>query len=296
VRTEPRGGFEADEVLRLAAIAESHSTHPIARSIRAAYAGDVDADAVTDVREEKGFGVVARAGSRTILAGSDRLLHREGVEHTDCDAEGTIVYVAADGTYAGYIVIADELKPDAAEAVAELKELGVEEVVMLTGDNETIAHSVAEEIGIDTVHAELLPEEKVAKVEEIAARLPDGKRLAFVGDGINDAPVLMRSDIGIAMGALGSDAAIEAADVVLMDDRMTGVGDAVRVAHHTRSVVLQNIALALLVKAVFLTLGAFGIATMWEAVIADMGTSLLAVLNATRTLRYSRERAVQTSA
>ena len=290
VRTEPRNGFDATEVLRLAALAESHSTHPIARSIRAAYRGEADPDAVADVREERGYGVVARSGSRTILAGSDRLLHREGVEHTDCDADGTVVYVAVDGTYAGYIVIADELKPDAAEAVAELKELGVERVVMLTGDNETIARSVASETGIDTVHAELLPEEKVAKVEEIAAGLPEGKRLAFVGDGINDAPVLMRADIGIAMGALGSDAAIEAADVVLMDDRMTGVGDAVRVSHHTRSVVLQNIALALIVKAVFLTLGAFGIATMWEAVIADMGTSLLAVLNATRTLRYSRER------
>jgi Zn2+/Cd2+-exporting ATPase len=293
VRTEPRNGFAADEILRLAALAESHSTHPIARSIRAAHEEEVDPDTVTDVREEKGYGVVARFGSSTILAGSDRLLHREGVEHTDCDAAGTVVYVAVDGTYAGYIVIADELKPDAAAAVAEMKALGVERVVMLTGDNETIARSIASETGIDTVYAELLPEEKVAKVEEIAADLPEGKRLAFVGDGINDAPVLMRSDIGIAMGALGSDAAIEAADVVLMDDRMTGVGDAVRVSHHTRSVVLQNIALALVVKAVFLTLGAFGVATMWEAVIADMGTSLLAVLNATRTLRYSRERAIR---
>jgi Zn2+/Cd2+-exporting ATPase len=187
-------------------------------------------------------------------------------------------------------VIADELKPDAAAAVAEMKALGVENVVMLTGDNATIASSVAGETGIGTFYAELLPEEKVAKVDELAAALPEGKRLAFVGDGINDAPVLMRSDIGIAMGALGSDAAIEAADVVLMDDRMTGVGDSIGVARHTRQVVLQNIALALLVKAVFLTLGALGIATMWEAVIADMGTSLLAVLDATRTLRYTRQR------
>ncbi len=248
---------------------------------------------MTEVREEKGFGIVSRAGGRTILAGSDRLLHREGIEHTDCGAEGTVVYVAVDDTYAGYIVIADELKPDAAEAVAEMKALGVERVVMLTGDNETIAKSIAEKCGIDDYYAELLPEEKVARVEEMAHSLPEGKRLAFVGDGINDAPVLMRSDIGIAMGALGSDAAIEAADIVLMDDRMTGAGDAVAVARHTRSVVIQNIALALVVKAVFLTMGAFGIATMWEAVIADMGTSLLAVLNATRTLRYSRtDRAV----
>ncbi len=319
VRTEPRNGFDGDEVLRLAALAESHSSHPIARSIRAAYeraasagggpdtsgsrgahrggpageagtgtAAGLDTDTVTDVHEEKGYGVMARVGSQRVLAGSDRLLHREHIEHGDCNAEGTVVYVAVDDTYAGYIVIADEVKPDAAEAVAEMKALGVDRVIMLTGDSEAIAKRIAEDTGIDAVYAELLPEEKVAKVEEIAAALPEGKRLAFVGDGINDAPVLMRADIGIAMGALGSDAAIEAADIVLMDDQMRGVGNSIRVARHTRSVVLQNIVLALLVKAVFLTLGAFGIATMWEAVIADVGVSLLAVLNATRTLRMSR--------
>ncbi|MFP4484435.1 MAG: heavy metal translocating P-type ATPase [Spirochaetaceae bacterium] len=299
-RTEPRNGFDRKELLRLAALAESHSSHPIARSIRVAYerldsgayAPDASAssDAVSDVREEKGYGVMARVGSQRILAGNDRLLHREGIEHSDCNAEGTVVYVAVEGTYAGYIVIADEMKPDAAEAVAEIKRLGVDKVIMLTGDGETVARRVADDAGIDTVYAGLLPEEKVAKVEEIAAELPGGKRLAFVGDGINDAPVLMRADIGIAMGALGSDAAIEAADIVLMDDQMGGVGSAVRVARHTRSVVLQNIALALIVKAVFLALGALGVATMWEAVIADMGTSLLAVLNATRTLRFSHRK------
>ena len=319
VRTEPRNGFAREEVLQLAALAESHSSHPIARSIRAAYeraesagggpdtpgtrgahrggpageagtatAAGLDTDAVTDVREEKGYGVVARVGARRILAGSDRLLHREQIAHSGCNAEGTVVYVAVDDTYAGYIVIADEVKPDAAEAVVEMKALGVDRVIMLTGDSEAIARRIAEDTGIDAVHAGLLPEEKVAKVEEIAAELPEGKRLAFVGDGINDAPVLMRADIGIAMGALGSDAAIEAADIVLMDDQMRGVGSSIRVARHTRSVVLQNIVLALLVKAVFLALGAFGIATMWEAVIADVGVSLLAVLNATRTLRMSR--------
>jgi len=288
VRTAPKGGFGREELLRLAALAESHSTHPIARSIRAAYGGDIDDDAVTDVREEKGFGVVAQADTRRIIAGSERLLIREGIDYDEYEVEGTVVHVAVDGVYAGYIVIADTLKPDAAEAVAKIKELGVESVVMLTGDNESIAGRIAEAAGIDTVYAELLPEEKVAKVEEIAAALPEGKRLAFVGDGINDAPVLMRADIGIAMGALGSDAAIEAADIVLMDDRMSGVGDSIHVARHTRSVVLQNIWLALIVKGVFLTLGALGIATMWEAVLADMGTSILAVLNATRTLRFSR--------
>lgn len=288
IRTETRNGFDREELLRLAALAESHSTHPIARSIRAAYGKEVEADRVTNVREDKGFGVVADVESRTIIAGSDRLLHREGVAHSDCNAEGTVVYVAVDGTYVGYVVIADELKADAAEAISEIRQLGVDHVIMLTGDNEKIANRIAEDTGIDTVYAELLPEQKVAKMDEIASAVPEGKRVAFVGDGLNDAPVLMRADIGIAMGALGSDAAIEAADVVLMDDRMHGIGDAIQVARSTRSVVIQNIALVLLVKAVFLTLGAFGIATMWEAVIADMGTSLLAVLNATRTLRYSR--------
>lgn len=284
-RAEPRNGFDRQELLRLAALAESHSSHPIARSIRDAYGEEIDAEALTDVREEKGFGVTARVGSRSIVAGSDRLLKREGIEHEGPTGGSTVVHVAVDGTYAGYLVIEDELKADAAAAISEIKSLGVERVIMLTGDNEPVARRVSGEAGIDAFYAELLPEEKVAKVEEIAAALPEGKRLAFVGDGINDAPVLMRSDVGIAMGALGSDAAIEAADVVLMDDRMEGVADAIRVAHHTRAVVLQNIVLALLVKAVFLTLGAFGVATMWEAVIADMGTSILAVLNATRTLR-----------
>ncbi|MFW5776141.1 MAG: heavy metal translocating P-type ATPase [Spirochaetota bacterium] len=288
----PRNGYDEAHLLRLAAIAESHSSHPIARSIRDAYraaGGDaVHADAVSQTREEKGLGVVARAGSQTIVAGSDRLMHREGIEHADCDAVGTVVYVAADGTYAGYIVIADELKAEARRAIASIKALGVDRVVMLTGDNEAIAARVASELGIDSYHAELLPEEKVAKVSELSEALPDGKRLVFVGDGINDAPVLMQADVGIAMGALGSDAAIEAADVVLMEDRVDGIGHAIETARYTRSVVLQNIALALVVKIGFLALGAVGIATMWEAVIADMGVSLLAVLNATRTLRAAR--------
>ena len=297
VRTVPAENFTREEVLRLAALAEAHSTHPIARSIREAATADSpsadvapeDASAkVTDVREEKGFGVSATVGKMKVLAGSDRLLKREGVAHPDTDEDGTVVYLAVEGVYAGHILIADELKSEASRAVAELKALGVDTVVMLTGDNDSIAERVATEAGIDSYHAELLPEEKVEKVEELADCLPEGKRLAFVGDGINDAPVIMRSDIGVAMGALGSDAAIEAADIVLMDDRVDGVGSAVQVARHTRSVVLQNIAVALGVKAVFVALGAVGIATMWEAVIADMGISLLAVFNATRTLRYSR--------
>jgi Cd2+/Zn2+-exporting ATPase len=198
------------------------------------------------------------------------------------------VYVVLDKSYVGHLVIADEIKAEAAEAIADLRAAGVQRVVMLTGDNEAVARSVAEVVKVDLWYAGLLPEDKVRIVEQLSKELPKGQRLAFVGDGINDAPVLMRADVGFAMGALGSDAAIEAADVVLMDDKVNGIGSAIRVAKHTRSVVMQNISLALLVKFAFLALGAVGFATMWEAVIADVGVSLLAVLNSTRTLRYSR--------
>lgn len=289
--TVPRNGFDADRLLLLAAHAEAHSTHPIARSIRDAYGAGLDADAVSDVREEKGYGVIARLSGQTIMAGSDRLLHREGIEHSDCDAHGTVVYVVCDRQYAGYLVIADEIKSEAAAAIADLRTVGVEQVVMLTGDGEAVARRVAEEVGVDSWYAELLPEDKVHRVEELVAGLPPGKRLAFVGDGINDAPVLMRADVGFAMGAMGSDAAIEAADVVLMDDKVGGIAAAIRVAHRTRSIVMQNIALALLVKAGFLALGAIGIATMWEAVIADVGVSVLAVLNSTRAMAIGSPRA-----
>ncbi len=298
-----RDGFTSEQVLEFAATAESRSSHPIARSIRAAAVGGAAPSevgavggaapsevALLDVREEKGYGIIAWTSEHVVVAGSDRLLHREQIDHSDCDAAGTVVYVAVDGTYAGYIAIADELKPEARSAVQDLRALGIETIVMLTGDNRQTAERIARQADIDTVYAELLPEEKVAKVEELAAALPEGKRLAFVGDGINDAPVIMRSDIGIAMGAMGSDAAIEAADIVLMDDQVSNVAGAIRIASHTRSVVMQNIVLALLVKLVFLGLGAVGIATMWEAVLADMGVSVAAVLNATRTLRYASSR------
>ncbi|GAB6090623.1 heavy metal translocating P-type ATPase [Spirochaeta dissipatitropha] len=287
-QTVPRNGFDAGELLRLAATAEAHSSHPIARSIRGAYGQSLEAVDDMEVREEKGYGVIARVGNQEIMLGSDRLLHRENIEHSDCEIPGTVVYVVIDRVYAGYIVITDELKAEAAEAIADLHTLGIKQVLMLTGDNSNVARQVAEAAGVDSWYAELLPEEKVAKLEELSTQLPKGERLAFVGDGINDAPVLMRADVGIAMGALGSDAAIEAADVVLMDDKLDGIASAIRVAQHTRMVVMQNISLALLVKAGFLALGAFGVASMWEAVIADVGVALLAVLNATRTLRYSR--------
>lgn len=281
----PRNGHTAEELLRWAALAEAHSTHPIARSIREAHEGTTNGELVTEVTEDRGFGVRAIVDGRVVLAGSDRLLHREEISHTDCDVRGTVVYVTVDQTFVGYIVISDEVKDEAAGAVSELRSAGVDEIVMLTGDNRHIAADVAERIGVDHYFAELLPEEKVAKVEEMQRLLPDDRRLAFVGDGINDAPVLMCSDVGIAMGALGSDAAIEAADVVLMDDDVRRVPSAIRIGRHTRKIVLQNIVFALAVKSVFLIMGALGIATMWEAVIGDVGVSLLAVLNATRTLR-----------
>jgi Cd2+/Zn2+-exporting ATPase len=290
-RTVPRNGRSPEEVLRWAATAEAHSTHPIARSIRDAFTGDIDPDAVTEVQEEKGYGVTAAAAGHRILSGSDKLLHREGIEHSDCETEGTVVYVVLDGVYIGYLLIADELKAEAARAITSLRALQVERIVLLTGDNRHIAEHVARELGIGEYHAELLPEEKVAEVERLKGELPRGKRLAFAGDGINDAPVLMSADVGFAMGALGSDAAIEAADVVLMDDRVDRIPAALSTARFTRRVVLQNIALALTVKAAFLTLGVFGIATMWEAVIADVGVTLLAVLNAMRTLRVRRNSA-----
>ncbi|MBN2050690.1 MAG: cadmium-translocating P-type ATPase [Spirochaetales bacterium] len=284
----PRNGCSPEDLLRWAALAEAHSTHPIARSIRTAYPGELAPASVSNVREEKGYGVSAMAEGRAILAGNDKLLHRERIEHQDCGVVGTVVYVVLDSVYMGYLLISDEIKPEAAETIRSLRNLGVERLVMLTGDNRVIAESVAKTLGIDEYRAELLPEEKAAAVEELKREMKKGRRLAFVGDGINDAPVLMVSDIGIAMGALGSDAAIEAADLVLMDDRIDRVPMAIRIARFTRKVVIQNIVLALLVKAVFLAFGAFGLATIWEAVIADVGVALLAVLNSMRTLGISR--------
>jgi Cd2+/Zn2+-exporting ATPase len=286
-RVVPRNGHTEDEVLRYAALAEAHSNHPIAVSIRAAYRGDVDTAQVTDVREDRGYGVVARAAGVEVCAGSDRMLHREGIAHTDCDVHGTAVYVAVDRVFAGYLVIADQVKTEAPYAVRALRATGVRRIALLTGDNRQIAADVAAQTGIDEYYAELLPEEKIAKVDEIRQTLSGNDRAAFVGDGINDAPVLMHADVGIAMGDLGSDAAIEAADVVIMDDNVARLPAAIEIGRHTRKVVLQGITLALGIKVVFLLMGALGVATMWEAVIADVGVSVLAVLNATRTLRYS---------
>jgi Cd2+/Zn2+-exporting ATPase len=296
VKVVTRNGFSREEILRWAAVAESTSSHPIARSIREAAGPETSALRADDVREIKGHGLVALVGGRSVAVGNDRLLHRENIPHEDCSVEGTVVYVALDGKYAGYIVISDRVKREAAPTIAELKSLGVRKVAMFTGDDSTVAARVAKEIGLDAYFAELLPDDKVSKLELLEKDQARRGALVFVGDGMNDAPVLMRSDVGFAMGALGSDAAIEAADVVVMDDNIARVPAALRVASFTRRIVIENIVLALAVKLAFITLGAFGVADMWEAVIADVGVSLVAILNALRTARhevYGREKSLK---
>ena len=285
MRVVARNGYSKEELLGWAATAESHSPHPIARSIRDA-AGNAGLIA-DDILEVKGHGVIAQVDGRKIYVGNDRLLHKEGIVHEDCGVEGTIAYVAVDGVYTGYILIADRIKTSARATVSELKALGVRKVVMLTGDDGTVAKRVADELGLDAFYAQLLPDDKVSKLEELENDNSRKGAIVFVGDGMNDAPVLVRSDVGFAMGGLGSDAAIEAADVVVMDDDIARVPLALRISIFTRKVVLQNVVLALMVKGVFLALGAVGVASMWEAVIADVGVSLLAVLNSIRTASHS---------
>ncbi len=285
-------GFGQDEVLAAAAAAEIHSNHPIAQSIRAAYGGEISPERVSQYREIPGHGVRATVDGRDVLAGNDRLLHAEGIPHEVCEVDGTDVHVVIDGVFAGYIVISDEIRPDARRTIARLKQLGVKKTVMLTGDEEGVARRVAQAVGLDEYFAELLPEGKVRKVEELQAAMANRRRqkLAFVGDGINDAPVIMRADIGVAMGALGSDAAIEAADVVLMEDAPSKLAQAVEIGRRTERIVRQNVVLALGVKAFFLILGVAGSATIPEAVFADVGVTLLAVFNATRTLHHRAAR------
>jgi len=287
-RVVPYNGFSAEELLSLAAHAEAFSTHPIARSIQEAYGWDIPPDVVRGYQEIAGHGISALVAGKRVLAGNDRLMHREGIAHDVCTLEGTGVHVAVDGTFAGYIVISDELKPDAKEAIARLKELGVKQAIMLTGDEEAVARRVAKSLGLDAYFAELLPEDKVTKVEELAAALTDRRKqkLAFVGDGINDVPVITRADVGVAMGGVGSDAAIEAADVVLMEDKPSRLATAVEIARYTGRIVRQNVVLALGVKAFFLALGVCGVATIWEAVFADVGVALVTIFNASRTLWY----------
>ena len=288
----PRNGFTPEEVLTAAAWAEVFSNHPIAHSLREAYGREIPVDLVRDYQEIPAHGISAVVAGKHVLAGNDRLMHREAIDHEDCEVQGTIVYVAIEREYAGYIVIADELRDDAKTAVEDLKALGVQKVFMLTGDDTTVAARVADQLQLDGFQAELLPEDKVTRLEELMAELPNRKqqKLVFVGDGVNDAPVITRADIGVAMGGLGSDAAIEAADVVLMEDAPSKLTRAIEIARRTRRIIRQNIYVALAVKAFFLFLGAFGVATIWEAVFADVGVTLLAVFNASRTLRYGSAR------
>lgn len=273
------------KVLELAALAESYSDHPISRSIRDAWGKKLDQSRVSDAREISGHGVKVKIDGKMVLAGNGKLMDEEGISYTECDSIGTVVYVAEDGRFLGSIVIADGIKDGVKDAIQRLKRAGVSKTVMLTGDRRNVAEAVAKEIGLDEVHAQLLPGDKVDAVESLMKFLPESKKLAFVGDGINDAPVLSRADVGIAMGSMGSDAAIEAADVVLMDDDPGKIADIVRISRKTMGIVMQNIVFALGVKFVVLAMGAFGVANMWEAVFADVGVSVIAILNAMRALK-----------
>ena len=277
--------MEKSELLELAAYAESYSDHPISRSIRDAYGKEPDRSRVSDNQEIAGHGLRAMVDGHTVLAGNGKLMSQMGVIYQECDSAGTVVYVAVDGVYAGAVVISDTVKEEAALAIRDLKKVGVKKTVMLTGDRREVGEAVARQLGLDEVHAQLLPEDKVDRVEALLGSQRKGEKLAFVGDGINDAPVLTRADIGIAMGSMGSDAAIEAADIVLMDDDPTKIASVVRIARKTLQIVKQNIAFALGVKAVVLAMGAFGVANMWEAVFADVGVSVIAIINAMRALR-----------
>jgi Cd2+/Zn2+-exporting ATPase len=279
----PRGVTEA-ELLYFAAHAESHSSHPIAQSILNAYGKQVSTENITGYEEIAGQGVRVLVDGKTVLSGNGRLLEDAGIPHDTPEVPGTVVYLALDGVYAGYIVISDKLKKDSKEAIAGLKALGVKTIAMFTGDARHVAEKIGEETGIDTIYAGLLPHQKVEKLEELEGLKAGAGKLLFVGDGINDAPVLARADVGIAMGGVGSDAAIEAADVVLMTDEPSKLTEAIGIAKRTRTIVWQNIIFALSVKLVILALGALGIATMWEAVFGDVGVAIIATLNAMRAL------------
>ena len=277
--------IDKTHLVELAALAESYSTHPIAVSLRAAYGKTPDAARVAGYEELSGRGVRARVDGHTVCVGNGRLMDEAGAQWHECHLTGTVAHVAVDGSYAGHIVISDEVKPDAAAAIAALKEAGVKKTVMLTGDAREVGEAVAKQLGIDEAYTPLLPADKVEHMERLLARQPKGEALAFVGDGVNDAPVLARADVGIAMGGIGSDAAIEAADVVLMDDKPSKLALAMRISRRTKTIVTQNITFALVIKFLILIFGALGLANMWEAVFADVGVMVIAVCNATRALR-----------
>ena len=285
VGIHPENGVTGDALVEAAALAESWSKHPISLSIKNAYGKDIDPSRVTDVQELGGHGVTAKVDGKTVAAGNARLMAKLGLTVPEITEPGTIVHVAMEGRYAGYLLIADVVKPHSAAAIKGLKQAGVRKTVMLTGDAEPVAKAVSAELSLDEYHAGLLPGDKVDRIETLLAAKQPKENLAFVGDGINDAPVLSRADVGIAMGALGSDAAIEAADVVLMDDDPAKIALAMRIARRTKGIVYQNIVFALAVKAIVLVLGAFGVANMWEAVFADVGVSVIAILNSMRALK-----------
>ncbi len=288
VAVHPEAGIDPDYVLSNAAYAEAFSDHPIAVSIKRAYSGEIDQRHIRDVREESGHGVSAVVDEHVVMVGNDKLMAEHGSSWHECDLTGTVLHVAVDGVYAGHIVIADVVKDDAAQTIRDLHAAGVKKCVMLTGDRRDVAEAVAKKLGLDEVHAQLLPEDKVSAVERLLRLERGDGKLAFVGDGINDAPVLMRADIGIAMGAMGSDAAIEAADVVLMDDKPSNIARAMRVARKTMRIVWQNIVFAIGVKLLILVLAALGIANMWLAVFGDVGVAIIAILNAMRAMRVER--------
>nr|WP_073297485.1 heavy metal translocating P-type ATPase [Parolsenella massiliensis] len=284
VATHPESGFTEEDLLELAAHAEAFSDHPIAVSVREAYSGTLDPKRVSESGNEAGHGVTATIDGHRVLVGNEKLMAKVGVDAPSCEVVGTILHVTVDGAYAGHIVIADVVKDDAAQTIADLHSVGIRRCVMLTGDRKEVAADVAERLGLDEFHAQLLPADKVEQVERLLASEGDKCKLAFVGDGINDAPVLTRADVGIAMGAMGSDAAIEAADVVLMDDKPSNIARAIRVARKTMRIVWQNIVFALAVKLLILVLAALGIANMWLAVFGDVGVAIIAILNAMRAM------------
>ena len=280
--------MDTEKLLEYAALAECHSSHPISRSLQKAYGKPLDPNRVTEVEEISGNGVTAKVDGVRVAAGNSKLMEKLGVDCMECHSVGTVVHMAVDGKYAGHILISDQIKPHAKEAIAALKKCGVKKTIMLTGDRREAARQVAEELGIDEVHSELLPGDKVAQVEKLLDEKGEKEKLAFVGDGINDAPVLSRADIGIAMGALGSDAAIEAADIVLMDDDPLKISKAIRISRKCLRIVYENIYFAIGVKVICLILGALGIANMWAAIFADVGVMIIAVLNAIRALNVKK--------
>ena len=277
--------MENNKIIEYAALAECASSHPISKSLQKAYGKEIDRQRVTDIEEISGHGIIAKVDGISVAVGNDKLMKKLHIDYFDCHSVGTIIHVAIDGKYAGHIVISDVIKEHSKAAIKSLKNAGVEKTIMLTGDTKRVAQQVASELGIDEVYSELLPADKVSKVEELIENKSEKAKLAFVGDGINDAPVLTRSDIGVAMGAMGSDAAIEAADVVLMDDDPMQISKAIKISRNCIRIVYQNIILALVIKFACLGLGAIGIANMWFAIFADVGVMIIAVLNAIRALR-----------